>query len=184
MLLSFNLVNSRAVALGKIYRERLIEMGGSDITEIGADGVARRNFKQWLADASHSDRERIAEIITSSIQTGIPDRQVAKELEKIPAMQKNAAILKKNFEGMTSSKILREYCTGVIRQERRYILNQGTMNRFKEEGIKQGIWNTLDPMERRHILFNGKKIDLDDPIWNELYLDGCKCWCGPVIPKE
>ena len=162
MPLNFNLVNSHAVALGKVYRENLIKRGGSDITEIGEDGVARRIFNPWLADVALSERERIANVITSAIETGKTPKAVAKELKTIPAMSKHDT-------------------NQIAYQETRFLLIAGTMDRFALKHIQQGVWNTLDTGEKEHLDLNGKVFDLDDPIWNLLYQDGCKCYCSPVL---
>jgi len=162
MPLKFNLINSHAVTLGKVYKETLIKRGGSDITEIGADGIARRVFNPWLTDVTPSDRERIAHVIISAIETGKPLKAVAKELKTISAMS-----------GHDTDRI--------AYQETKYLLTAGTMARLKSEHIQQGVWNTLDPGEKEHVDLNGKVFDLDDPIWNMLYQDGCRCYCSPVL---
>lgn len=162
MRLNFNLINSHSVALGKIYKETLIKRGGSDITEIGEDGTACRVFNPWLADASLADRERIADIIISSIKTGNHPKSVGKELKMIPVMS-----------GLDTNRI--------AEREIKYLLVAGTMDRFASENIQQGTWHTLDIGEKNHIGLNGKVFDLDDPVWNMLYQDECKCYCEPVL---
>jgi len=162
--LRFNLVNSHAVALGKIYKESLIKRGGSDITEVGEDEIARRVFNPWLAGVAPSDRERIANVITSAIETGKPLKAVSKELKTIPAMSKHDTDL-------------------IAQRETKAIFHKATMDRFNDEGIQQGIWHHMSPQENPrpdHEERNGQTFDIDDPIWNEMMLPGCKCWCEPV----
>jgi hypothetical protein len=164
--LKFNLVSSHAVVAGKVWREKIIKSGGSDVTEKGPDGVARRVFNPWLANATPAEREQIADIITSSIETGKPLKVVARELKKISAMHGLDADL-------------------VAYQETRFLFNKGTFDRFAQEDLKSGIWHHMDPQENpriEHQELNGKEFPLGNPIWNELYLEECKCWCEPVIP--
>jgi len=159
--ISFHLVNREAVAVGKIWAERLIKSGGSDITKVGDDGIARRVFDPWLANSTIADRERIAEIITSSIKTGELLKSVAKKLNKISAIQNHDVNL-------------------IVFQETRFLLYSGTMQRFRNEGIQECIWHTIDKQEKEHFELDGKTFDLDDPIWNRMYEMKCKCWCEPL----
>jgi hypothetical protein len=158
----FHLVNSNAVAVGKTWRDRLVRDGGSDVSEIGPDGKVHRGFKKWLATASLEERELIGDLILSSISTGRPWREVAKKLESFPSM--------KDLD-----------INEIVAREIRFIFNSGNVNRFVDEGIKQGEWSCIDPLEERHKKMDGKCYDLDDPIWAELYIEGCSCSFGPVI---
>jgi SPP1 gp7 family putative phage head morphogenesis protein len=162
MSFSFNLVSSRAVALGKIWKERLISDGGSDITEIGTDSVSRRTFQPWLQNASIEDRTQIGDIIVEAVKNGTPIKKVAKELKTIPIMKDLDAEL-------------------IAYRETRFLYLSGTMQRYIDEHIQQGTWTAIDPQETRHMQMNGKTYDIDDLIWNELFIDGCKCWCAPVL---
>lgn len=162
MSLSFNLVNSRSVAIGKIWKERLVRDGGSDITEIGDDGVARRTFNPWLQNASKEDRARIGDIIVNAVESGATIKKIAKELKTISIMKDLDSEL-------------------IAFRETRFLFLSGTMQRYTDEHIQQGTWIAIDPQETRHIQMNGKAYDIDDPIWNELYIDGCKCRCEPML---
>jgi SPP1 gp7 family putative phage head morphogenesis protein len=163
--LQFNLVNSKAILFGEKWRDTLIKSGGSYRTEIDVDGVARQVFNPWLAGATLSERERIADILTSSITTGKGIKAIAKELKAIPAIKKDDA-------------------ERVASQVTKYFYHSATMQRFREEEIKQGVWHTIDPVEKGHVHLNGKKFRLGDPIWNLMLEDGCKCWVEPVIPEK
>ena len=157
----FHLVSSEAVAAGKIWAEKLVISGGSDVTKVGEDGIARRVFNPWLANATIADRECIADIITSSIKTGEPPKSVAKKLKKIPALHSQNSSL-------------------IAYQETKFLFTEGTMRRFRDEGLQEGIWHTIDFREKEHLEMDGKKFALDDSIWNRLYEGECKCWCEPV----
>jgi SPP1 gp7 family putative phage head morphogenesis protein len=162
MSLSFNLTNSRAVALGEIWKDRLIRDGGSDITEIGEDGLTRRIFYPWLQNASKEDRAHIGEIIVNAIKSGAVIKKIAKELKTIPIMKDLDTEL-------------------IASRETRFLYLSGTMQRYTDENIQQGTWIAIDPQETRHMQMNDKTYDIDDPIWNELFIDGCKCRCEPVL---
>jgi len=160
----FNLVNSKAILFGEKWRDTLIKSGGSYRTEIGADGKARQVFNPWLSGAPLSERERIADILTSSITTGKGIKAIAKELKAVPAIKKDDA-------------------ERIASQVTKYFYHSATMQRFHEEELKHGVWRTIDPEEKGHVHLNGKKYRLDDPIWNLMLEDGCKCYVEPVIPK-
>jgi hypothetical protein len=160
---SFHLENTKAVAVGKIWRERLAREGGSDVSEIGPDGIVHRSFKPWLANAAREERERIGDIIISSIVMGLSYDETARKLEAVPSMQKYDVF-------------------DIAMKEKRFIVDSGNINRYFEEGIKKGEWVCIDPLEERHKKMNGKRFDLNDPIWAELYIEGCSCSIRPVIP--
>lgn len=160
--LNFNLINSRAVSATLDYRQTLERFGGSDVTEIGEDGVARRVFKPWLNDMIQSDKERVGQIIQDAVKQGtLPE----KALEEVFANQEHNAALTAYTETKT-------------------LYNKGTFNRFHSEGVQRGIWHHMMPQDQpreEHMDLDGKIFDLDDEIWNELSLPYCHCWCEPVL---
>lgn len=163
--LQFNLVNSKAILLGEKWRDTLIKSGGSYRTEIGPDGKLRQVFNPWLANAPLPERERIADILTSSITTGKGIKAIAKELKAVPAIKKDDA-------------------ERIASQVTKYFYHSAAMQRFHEVELKHGIWRIIDPEEKGHLHLNGKKFRLDDPIWTLMLEDGCKCYVEPVIPEK
>ena len=163
--LNFNLINSRAVSSTLDYRQTLERFGGSDVTEIGADGVARRVFKPWLKDAATADKETIGAIIEDGIRTGKPLKQIEQALDEVFSMREHNAKL-------------------TAYQETKALYNKGTMQRFAHENVQRGIWRSPGPHENPredHESWDGNVYDLSDPIWNELDLFNCHHYCEPVI---
>ena len=162
MAVHISLPSPRAIAAEKKYRENLVRMGGSDMLQKRKDGAPCVRFSPWLAKASPEVRLRVADLILSSFRTGRPLKEVARDLKKIL--------------GTCESKSYR-----IIRREIRRLQHEREFFRFREMGIRQGTWK-LDLEEGTHTRLKGKIFSLDDPIWNELNLDGCLCWCEPVVP--
>ena len=163
--LNFHLINSRAVSATLDYRQTLERFGGSDVTEIGPDGIARRVFKPWLDDAVRADKEQIGAIIDGAIREGTPLKQVEQALDEVFAMREHNAAL-------------------TAYQETKALFNKGTMQRFAHENVQRGIWHHMDPQlnpREEHQELGGKVFDLSDPVWNELDLPNCHCYCEPVI---
>lgn len=163
--LNFRLIASRAVSATRDYRETLERFGGSDVTIIGNDGIARRVFKPWLDDAIKADKEQIGAIIDNAIREGKPLREVEQALDEVFAMREHNARL-------------------TAYQETKALFNKGTMQRFEEERVQKGIWHHSDPQENprpEHQDREGKEYELSDPVWNELEFYFCHCWCEPVI---
>jgi hypothetical protein len=160
--LNFNLINSRAVSATLDYRQTLERFGGSDITVIGEDGIARRVFKPWLSDMIDADKERVGSIIQDAMKNGtVPE----KELADVFAMQEHSAKL-------------------VAKVETKALYNKGTFERFNHERVQRGVWRSPGPHENPrdwHEEMDGKEFDLDDPVWAELDLPNCHHYCEPVI---
>ena len=149
---------------GKKYRDQLVRQGGSDILVRGEDGVIRRKFHAWLADAGSETRERAANLVLSSFETGTPFKDVGKELRKIT--------------GLCNRKSY-----ALARREIRRLRHEREFNRYREEGVRQGVWR-LDLEEGTHTCLKGKIFNLDNPVWKELDLENCVCWCEPVLPDR
>jgi SPP1 gp7 family putative phage head morphogenesis protein len=69
-------------------------------------------------------------------------------------------------------------------QETKALYNKGTMDRYESENIQQGIWHHSSPQNDprpEHEELDGQTFDLDDPVWYELALPNCRCWCEPVL---
>lgn len=162
--LNFALINSRAVEATKNYRETLVRLGGSEVTEI-VHGRPVRVFKPWLKDAIESDKEEIGKIVRDAIETGKPLRQVEEALDEVFAMREHNAKL-------------------TAYQETKALFNKGTMDRFADEQVTRGIWHHMDPQQdprEEHQELDGKTFDLDDPVWDLMNEYNCHCWCEPVI---
>jgi SPP1 gp7 family putative phage head morphogenesis protein len=161
--LNFNLINSRAVSATLDYRQTLERFGGSDVTEIGEDGVARRVFKPWLNDMIQSDKERVGQIIQDAVKQGtLPE----KALEDVFTAREHDAAL-------------------TAYQETKALYNKGTFDRFSHESVQQATWKHMDPQpdpREEHQALDGQVFDLDDPIWAELDLPNCHCRAIPVLP--
>ena len=159
--LNFNLINSRAVSATRAYREDMIRFGGSEVTKI-VNGVPVRKFEPWLNDMVARDQGRVADIIQNAISRGtLPEKELAEVFA----------------QGEHNAKL-------TVYQETKALYNRGTMERFAHENVQQGIWHHMDPQENpreEHQELDDKVFDLDDPIWNELELFNCKCWCEPVL---
>ena len=121
MSINFNLISSKAVQATKEYRETLERFGGSDVTEIGTDGIARRVFKPWLKDSIESDRVEFGKLIEDSIKDGRPLKEVEAEIDRIFANREINAKL-------------------TAFQETKQNFNTGTFDRYDEEGITQAEW--------------------------------------------
>lgn len=160
--LNFNLINSRAVSATRDYRETLERFGGGDVTVIGSDGIARRQFVPWLDDMVQADKERVGQIIQGAMRTGkLPEKELAAVFTN---REHNAAL--------------------TAYQETKALYNKGTFDRFAHEQVRQGIWHHMDPQanpREDHQALDGKVFDLDDPVWNLLNEYNCHCWCEPVI---
>jgi len=161
--LNFNLINSRAVSATLDYRQTLERFGGSDVTEIGEDGVGRRVFKPWLNDMIQSDKERVGQIVQDAVKQGtLPE----KALEEVFANQEHNAAL-------------------TAYQETKALYNKGTFDRFSHESVQQATWKHMDPQadpREDHQALDGQVFDLDDPVWAELDLPNCHCRAIPVLP--
>lgn len=165
--LNFALVSSRAVEATQSYRAMLERYGGSDVTEVGPDGIARRVFKPWLDDAIKSDREEISRIVADAVESGKPLKQVEQALDEVFAMREHNAKL-------------------TAYQETKQLFNKGTMDRFNSEGIQRGTWRHMDPQpnpREEHQALDGRVFDIDDPVWNEMDLPNCHCYMEPVIER-
>jgi SPP1 gp7 family putative phage head morphogenesis protein len=142
----------------------LERFGGSDVTVVDHAGRISRVFKPWLNDAIQSDREEIGKIIDSAIKEGTPLKQVEQALDEVFAMREHNAKL-------------------TAYQETKALYNQGTMDRFEEEGVQRGIWHHMDPQQNpreEHQELDGQIFDLDDPVWDLMNEPNCRCWCEPV----
>lgn len=155
--LNFNLVNSYAVKKAVEYRDLLIRKGGS---MIGGE------FKPWLQDAIRADREAVTNLVTTAIKEGKPLPDLRKELDAVfTAGEHNSAL--------------------VAYQETRRLLNDGTTDRWKNEGIEQAEWIHLDPQQDprpEHQALNGRVFAIDDPIWDEQNAFNCHCSKRPIVP--
>lgn len=163
--LNFNLINSRAVSATLDYRQTLERFGGSDVTVIGENGVAKRVFRPWLNDMVQRDKEAVGEIVQDAIKRGLSIRDTEKALDGV-------------FTAGEHNARLTAY------QETKALYNKGTMQRYAHENVQQGIWHHSDPQQdprEEHQELEGEVFDLDDPQWDELNLPNCKCWCEPVI---
>ena len=160
--LNFNLINSRAVSATLDYRQTLERFGGSDVTEIGEDGVARRVFKPWLNDMIQSDKDRVGQIVQDAVKQGtLPE----KALEEVFANQEHNATL-------------------TAYQETKALYNKGTFDRFSHESVQQATWKHMDPQpdpREEHQALDGQVFDLDDPIWALLDEPNCHCQAIPVL---
>jgi len=153
-----------ACAAGKKYRDRLVRDGGSDILVKGEDGTICPKFHAWLADAGPEAREHAADLILSSFEAATPFKEVGKELRKIT--------------GLCNRKSY-----ALARRELRRLKHEHEFSRFRVEGVRQGVWK-LDLEEGTHTVLKGKIFGLDDPVWRELDLEGCVCWCEPVTRDQ
>jgi len=163
MPLNMALINSRAVSATLDYRQTLERFGGSDVTVIGEDGVARRVFKPWLNDMIQSDKERVGQIIQDAMKAGtLPE----KALEEVFTEREHNAAL-------------------TAYQETKQLYNKGTLGRYAHEHVQQAEWVHMDPQpdpREEHQALNGQVFDLDDPVWAELDLPNCHCSARPVLP--
>ena len=162
--LNFSLINSRAVSATRAYREDMIRFGGSEVTKI-IDGTPVRKFEPWLNDMIARDQGQVADIIQTAIGKGTGIRDIEKALNDV-------------FTAGEHNARLTAY------QETKALYQRGTMDRFAHENVQQGIWHHMDPQNNpreEHQALDGKVFDLDDPIWYELELYNCHCWCEPAL---
>nr|WP_321349781.1 minor capsid protein [uncultured Methanoregula sp.] len=156
--LNFNLVNSYAVEKSKDYRDFLTRAGGSMING---------EFKPWLRDTIEADRRAVTDIIMKGIQQGRPPRDLRKDLDAIFT------------QGEHNSSL-------VAYQETRRLLTDGTNQRWKDEGIEEGIYHHLDPQlnpRPEHQAMDGRRVRIDDPEIQAMLNDyNCHCWIEPVAP--
>jgi SPP1 gp7 family putative phage head morphogenesis protein len=163
--LNFHIISSRAVAATQDYRTTLERLGGSDVTEVGEDGVARRVFKPWLKDAIESDRKELGQIIQDGVKKGTPLKELEKQIGAV-------------FDNREINAKLAAF------QETKALYNKGSFDRYNEMNVQQGIWHHMDPQpnpREEHQDLDGQVFDLDDPIWFELDLPYCHCRCEPVL---
>jgi SPP1 gp7 family putative phage head morphogenesis protein len=150
---SFNLVNLEAINRIGNYKYDLITKGGSVI-----DG----EFKPWLRDMGKTARDRVAQVVEEGIRNGTPLREIRSKLDEVFEMQEHKSEL-------------------VAYQETRRLFNQGTMDRFSDEGIQEFVWHHMDPQEHprlEHQSWDGKVFTFDTlPSLDEY---NCHCWVEPV----
>lgn len=150
---SFNLVSLEAINRIGNYKHDLIYKGGSVI-----DG----EFKPWLSDMGKTARDRVTQAIEEGIRNGTPLPQVRSKLEEVFTMQEHHSQL-------------------VAYQETRRLFTQGTMDRFKDEGIEEFVWHHMDPQENprpEHQAWDGQTFTIDTlPSLDEY---NCHCWVSPV----
>jgi hypothetical protein len=158
--LNFNLVNSYAVEKARDYRDLLRRAGGSMING---------EFKPWLTDAIEADRKAVSDIVTKAIskEGGSTLRDIRKGLDEIFTQGEHNSAL-------------------VAYQETRRLLNDGTFDRWKDEGITRGIYHhlpgQLDPRPE-HEAMDGREVDIDDPEIRAMLDDyNCHCSVEPLIP--
>jgi len=157
--LNFTLVNSYAVEKARDYRDLLTSKGGSMI-----DG----EFVPWLKDAVAADRKTVSDIVINGLKAGKPPSQLRKELETVLSAQEHNSAL-------------------VAYQETRRLLNDGTNDRWTNEGIERAIYHHLDPQldpRPEHQAMDGKVVDINDPEIQAMLNDySCHCWLEPIIPE-
>ncbi len=163
MAIPITLPDLDAAAAGREYRARLVRDGGSIVVKRAKAGTICRRFLPWLAESGAEVRARVADLIYSAFLSGRSLKDTAHELRTI--------------RGECESTAYR-----IIRREIRGLQHIRDFARFRKDGIRQGTWR-LDLEEGSHTGRNGKIFDLDDPIWTELDLEGCICWCEPVVPE-
>lgn len=158
--LDFNLVNSYAVRKATDYRDLLARTGGSMING---------EFKPWLADAIKADRQAVSDIVTKAIskEGGSTLRNIRKGLDEVFTQGEHNSAL-------------------VAYQETRRLLNDGTFDRYADEGITRGIYHhlpgQLDPRPE-HEAMDGKEVDINDPEIRAMLNEyNCHCWIEPIIP--
>jgi SPP1 gp7 family putative phage head morphogenesis protein len=150
---SFHLVNLEAIARVANYKHDLITKGGSVI-----DG----EFKPWLKDMAEEARNRVTQVVEEGIKNGTPLQQVKKALDEVFTMQEHKSQL-------------------VAYQETRRLFNEGTSDRFRDEGIEEFIWHHMDPQNDprpEHQEWDGQVFTADSlPSLDEY---NCHCWIEPV----
>jgi SPP1 gp7 family putative phage head morphogenesis protein len=158
--LNFNLVNSYAVKKATDYRNLLVKKGGS---------LINGEFKPWLKDMIKADRTAVSDIITKALskEGGSTPRDIRKELETVFTKQEHNSAL-------------------VAYQETRRLLNEGTNQRWTDEGIEEGIFHHLDPQlnpRPEHQAMEGRIVRINDPVIQAMLNDyNCHCWIEPLIP--
>lgn len=161
MAVPITLPNPELTAAGRAYREQLVREGGSIVVKKTKAGTLCRRFRPWLAGLSPKARGRVADLIFSAFTSCRSLKETAKDL-----------------------KTIRGGCEGtayrIARREIRRLQHERDFLQFRERGIRQGIWR-IDLEEGVHTGRSGKLFAIDDPIWTELDLEGCICWCEPVV---
>jgi len=158
--LNFNLVNSYAVEKARDYRDLLRRAGGSMING---------EFKPWLTDAIEADRKAVSDIVTKAVskEGGSTLKDIRKGLDEVFTQGEHNSAL-------------------VAYQETRRLLNDGTNQRWKDEGIEKGIFHHLDPQldpRPEHQAMDGREVDINDPDIQAMLNDyNCHCWIEPIIP--
>ena len=154
---NFNLVNSYAIRKVREYRDLLVNKGGSMING---------EFKPWLDDMIAADRQAVTDIVTKGIEAGKPLRDLRKDLDQVFVQGEHNSAL-------------------VAYQETRRLLNDGTKQRWSDEGIRQAIFHHLDPQidpRPEHQAMNGRVVEIDDPEIQAMLNDyNCHCWLEPII---
>jgi SPP1 gp7 family putative phage head morphogenesis protein len=154
---NFNLVNSYAIRKAREYRDLLVNKGGAMING---------EFKPWLDDMIAADRQAVTDIVTKGIEAGKPLRDLRKDLDQVFVQGEHNSAL-------------------VAYQETRRLLNDGTKQRWSDEGIRQAIFHHLDPQldpRPEHQAMNGRVVEIDDPDIQAMLNDyNCHCWLEPII---
>lgn len=117
---SFNLVKSAATSYGKEYKKLLVDRGGGYIVEDG-----QFVFKDWFAQSTKANREKVADIINTGIKEGKGVRETNKELKEFFNQRKNHAEL-------------------VARTETAKVQSIATTTRLKQQGIDKVQWITAE----------------------------------------
>lgn len=118
---SFNLVKSAATEYGKEYKTLLVDRGGGYIV----NEAGQFEFKDWFAQSSKANREKVADIINTGISEGKGVRETKKDLAEFFTQRKNHAEL-------------------VARTETAKVQSIATTTRLKEQGIGQLQWITAE----------------------------------------
>jgi SPP1 gp7 family putative phage head morphogenesis protein len=158
--LNFNLVNSYAMAKVADYRNSLVKDGGS---------VINGKLKPWLTDMIAADRQAVSDAIMQVVskEGGTTFRDIRKSLDTVFTQQEHNSSL-------------------VAYQETRRLLNDGTFDRWQDEGISRGIFRHLagqrDPRPE-HEAMDGKEVDINDPEIRAMLNDyNCHCGVEPLLP--
>jgi len=118
---SFNLVKSAATEYGKEYKKLLVERGGGYVVNDAGQFV----FKDWFRESNLANREKVADIINTSIKEGKGVRETKKDLKEFFSQRKNHAEL-------------------VARTETAKVQGIATITRLKEQGIDKVQWITAE----------------------------------------
>jgi len=155
---SFNLVKSAATEYGKEYKRLLVDRGGGMVVDKNGKLV----FKDWFAQSSKESREKVADIINTSIKEGKGVRETKGDLKKYFNQRKGHAEM-------------------VARTETAKVQSIATTNRLIEQGIEHVQWITAEDERVRH-----SHAERHNKIYKtgSIYVGEFNCRCELVSYEE